>query len=174
VSGGWTPNLSWITADLAVGGSFPPGRAAELAADHGVGAVIDVRAETCDDAAELEACGVRFLYLPTPDHHAITQAMLDDGVAFAADARREGRRLLIHCEHGIGRSATVALCVLVDRGLGPLEALARAKDVRALVSPSPAQYEAWTQWIGRRSPEVRIPTFDAFKAIAYRHLAARA
>ena len=174
MSGGWTPNLSWITPELAVGGSFPAGRALSLAADHGVGAVIDVRSEASDDPQELEGCGIRFLHLPTCDHHAVSQSMLDAGVAFAADARREGRRLLIHCEHGIGRSATVALCVLVDRGLGPIEALARAKDVRELVSPSPAQYEAWTTWIARRAPEARAPTFDAFKAIAYRHLTAGA
>ncbi|WP_374471849.1 dual specificity protein phosphatase family protein [Phenylobacterium sp.] len=167
---GWTPNLSWVTADLAVGGAFPPGRAAELAGAHGVGAVIDVRAETCDDAVELEACGLDFLHLPTLDHHAVAQPMLDAGVTFAAHARARRRRLLVHCEHGIGRSALVALCIMVDRGFGPLEALARSKDARALVSPSPAQYEAWVDWLGRRAPEARPPTFDAFKAIAYRHL----
>jgi len=173
MDGAWTPNLSWVTADLAVGGSFPAGRAADLARTHGVGAVIDVRSEACDDADELAACDLRFLHLPTPDHHAVDQAMLDLGVAFAGRARADGLNLLVHCEHGIGRSALVALCVLVDRGLGPLEALARAKDARALVSPSPAQYEAWAAWLGRRSPETRIPTFDAFKAIAYRHLHVR-
>jgi protein-tyrosine phosphatase len=170
----WTPNLSWITGDLAVGGAFPAGRAAELARSHGVGAIIDVRAETCDDPAELEACGLAFLHLPTLDHHAVAQPMLDAGVAFAAEARSRDLRLLVHCEHGIGRSALVALCVMVSRGFGPLEALARAKDVRALVSPSPAQYEAWIAWLGRRAPETRPPTFEAFKAIAYRHLQQRA
>lgn len=173
MDGAWTPNLSWVAADLAVGGSFPAGRAGELAQTHGVGAVIDVRAEACDDPDELAACGLRFLHLPTPDHHAVDQDMLDLGVGFAGQAKSDGLSLLVHCEHGIGRSALVALCVLVDRGLGPLDALARAKDARALVSPSPAQYEAWVAWLARRSPEARPPTFDAFKAIAYRHLYVR-
>ncbi|RAK60921.1 protein phosphatase [Phenylobacterium hankyongense] len=174
MAGPWTPNLSWITSDLAVGGAFPAGRAVALAAEHGVGAVIDVRSESCDSAEELAACGLRFLHLPTPDQQALVQPVLEAGVAFAAAARRDNLRLLIHCEHGIGRSATLALCVLVDRGLGPLEALSRAKDARGLVSPSPAQYEAWTAWLGRRSQETKIPTFDAFRAIAYRPLSARA
>lgn len=172
MAGGWTPNLSWVTPDLAVGGSFPPGRAAELAQAHGMGAVVDVRTEACDDAAELAACGLQFLHLPTIDHHALTQPALDAGVAFAAQARAAELRLLIHCEHGIGRSATLALCVLVDRGFGPLEALARAKDARALVSPSPAQYHAWATWLERR--KTTPPHFDAFKAIAYRRLGQRA
>jgi hypothetical protein len=170
MAGTWTPNLSWVTSDLAIGGSFPAGRAVDLAEAHGVGAVIDVRGETADDPRELDACGLRFLHLPTADHHAAPLPMLDRGVAFAAAARAENRRVLVHCEHGIGRSALVALCILVDRGLGPLEALARAKDARALVSPSPAQYEAWIDWLARRAPERDPPTFDAFKAIAYRHL----
>jgi hypothetical protein len=60
------------------------------------------------------------------------------------------------------------LCVLVDRGRAPIEALALAKDRRPAVSPSPAQYEAWASWLRRRGHAP--PAFDAFGAIAYRHL----
>jgi protein-tyrosine phosphatase len=163
-------NLSWVTDDLAIGGSFPAGAAASL----GVGAIIDVRSEACDDREELAACGIRFLHLPTDDHQAVAQTMLDASAAFASEAQAAELKTLIHCEHGIGRSATVALCVLVDRGWSPMAALARAKDARALVSPSPAQYEAWVSWMARRTPHVRAPDFQAFKAIAYRHLVQRA
>lgn len=172
VAGGW--NLSWVTPDLAVGGALPAGGAARLGGEHGVGAVIDVRSEACDDAAEMAAAGIWFLHLPTEDHAGVTQAMLDRGVRFARTAAEAGRRLLIHCEHGIGRSATVALCVLVDAGMPPLAALERSKMARALVSPSPAQYEAWVGWMRRHTPEADIPGFEAFKAIAYRHLSQRA
>ncbi|MDB5446450.1 MAG: dual specificity protein phosphatase [Phenylobacterium sp.] len=174
MDGGLAPDLTWITGDLAVGGYLPPGAAALLAAGHGVGYVVDMRAEACDDATELAASGLKFVRLPTPDHHAPTQDQLDEGVAFAEAARAAGAKILIHCQHGIGRSVTLALCVLVDRGLQPLAALARAKDVRELVSPSPAQYEAWAAWMRRRAPWTAIPQFEAFTAIAYRHLAARA
>jgi predicted protein tyrosine phosphatase len=168
--GGWAPNLSWFTEDLAVGGSFPRGAARTLARDHGVGAIIDVRSEACDDPAELAAEGVAFLHLPTDDHAALTPENLALGVRFARRAAADARALLIHCEHGIGRSATVALCVLVDRGFAPIEALSRAKAARALVSPSPAQYEAWAAWLQNRTPAMEVPGFEAFRAIAYRHL----
>jgi hypothetical protein len=165
-------DLTWITADLAVGGHVPAEFAAQLG--DGVGWVIDMRDEACDDPDVLAALGVRFLTLPTPDLQAPTQAQLDAGVGFAREAQAEGGRLLIHCQHGIGRSATLALCVLVDRGLDPMAALQQAKDRRERVSPSPAQYEAWTAWIRRCAPAAAIPPFDAFKAVAYRHLAAEA
>lgn len=164
----WTPNLSWIQPDLAVGGSFPIEAAAQLARDHGVAAVIDLREEACDDCAALAACGITFLHLPTPDLLGVTQPMLDTAVAFAR--RAAGAKLLIHCEHGIGRSAIAALCVLVDRGLEPLAALMLAKDRRALISPSRAQYDAWAAWLARRGPAA--PSYHDFGVIAYRHLAA--
>ena len=162
-------DLSWIAPDLAVGGVLLPGAAQALPAS-GVSHVVDMRAEACDDEAELAAAGLRFLSLPTLDHHAPTQAQLDEGVAFAEAARRAGGRVLVHCEHGIGRSATLALCVLVHRGLEPLAAMRAAKNRRERVSPSPAQYEAWAEWMRRRTPRAAVPHFDAFKAIAYRHL----
>jgi protein-tyrosine phosphatase len=172
--GEWTPNFNWIQNDLAVGGSFPVEHAAKLACDHGVGAVVDLRSEACDDAEALAACGLRFLHLPTPDMTGVDQPMLDLGVAYAAQVAQEGRRLLIHCEHGIGRSATLALCVLVDRGLEPMAALRLAKDARALVSPSRSQHQAWVQWLGRRFPALSAPSYHEFGVVAYRHLARNA
>jgi len=165
----WTPTFSWIQPDLAVGGAFPIERAACLVGDHGVGAVIDVRSEACDDVQVLERCGLRFLHLPTEDMCGVSQPRLDEGVAFAEAAAAEGRKLLVHCQHGVGRSALVALCILTARGLSPLEALSLAKDARVQVSPSEAQYRAWAEWIGRRTG-LAAPTYHEFGMIAYRHL----
>ena len=167
---GWAPNLSWIQPDLAVGGSFPVEAAAVLAREHGVGAVIDLREEACDDGDVMHACGMTLLHLPTPDMHGVAQPMLDSAVRFARQAAARRAKLLIHCEHGIGRSATAALCILADRGLEPLAALQLAKDRRALISPSRAQYEAWATWLRRRG-RAPAPSYHAFGVIAYRHLA---
>ena len=164
----WKPNLDWITPELAVGGSFPSERAEHLALELGIGAVVDLRAESCDDEAVLLQHGLLFLHLPTLDMHAVSPAMLGDCVAFSRTQLAAGRKLLIHCEHGIGRSALLALCVLVDAGMAPLEALELAKRRRALVSPSPDQYQSWAAWLRQRGTEP--PDFDAFAAIAYRHL----
>lgn len=170
----WQPNLSWITGQLAVGGRFPGERTAHLAEVLGIGAVVDLRSEDRDDEVVLARHGIAFLHLPTDDHHAVAAERLDAGVAFATRHLDRGERVLVHCEHGIGRSATLALCVLVARGLAPLDALALAKERRSLVSPSPAQYGCWVEWLAAhraaRRPGWEIPSFDAFGAIAYRHL----
>lgn len=170
----WTPNLTWITDHLAVGGRFPPERIQHLAESLRICAVIDMRSEDRDDETILTRHGIAFLHLPADDHGAVTLPMLEDGVAFAQPYLARGERVLVHCEHGIGRSATLALCIMVDAGFAPLDALSLAKDRRSLVSPSPAQYECWTEWLRRlqaaRGLGWQIPDFDAFKAIAYRHL----
>jgi predicted protein tyrosine phosphatase len=165
----WVANFDWITDDLAVGGCFPIERAAHLAAEHGIGAVVDLRQEACDDEAELAAAGLAFLHLPTPDLDPVSVAMLDSGVAFARDRIAAGDKLLIHCQHGVGRSALLALCLMVDQGWEPLDALSQAKDRRAAISPSPSQYQGWVRWLEHRGKAA--PDFHAFGCIAYRHLA---
>jgi predicted protein tyrosine phosphatase len=167
----WQPNFHWLTDTIAVGGCFPMDRTAHLADLHGVGAIVDLREEDCDDEALLVRHGIAFLHLPTPDLHPATIEKLDQGVAFVRGHIEQGRRVLIHCQHGIGRSALLALCVLVDQGHEPLAALKLAKDKRELVSPSQSQYEGWAQWLRRNGHPV--PDYHSFGCIAYRHLAAR-
>src|SRR5437763_277848 len=104
--------FDWILPELAVGGRVDCALAAALVRDHRIGAVIDLRAEDRDDAELLRAAGISFLHLPTIDCEGVSAPMLRAGVAFARRHLDRGRRVLIHCEHGIGRSAVLALCVL--------------------------------------------------------------
>jgi protein-tyrosine phosphatase len=169
VSEEWQPDFHWLTEQLAVGGCFPPERAAELTGEHQIGAVVDLRAEWRDDEAALRNAGIAFLHLPTPDLEPATHEHLERGVSFVRDHVANGEKVLIHCQHGIGRSALLALCVLVDQGWAPLEALAHAKDRRELVSPSRSQYEGWAAWLRARG--AAPPDYHTFGCIAYRHLA---
>jgi predicted protein tyrosine phosphatase len=165
----WQPDFDWLTGQLAVGGRFPCERAVELAADHGITAVVDLRDEERDDEELLAGAGVRLLHLPTPDLEPVSVIMLDHGVTFAREHINRGARVLIHCQHGIGRSALLALCVLVDQGMAPLQAIGHAKDRREKVSPSPSQFEGWCRWLESRGHQA--PTMHDFGCIAYRHLA---
>ena len=167
----WQPDFDWITDQLAVGGSFPMERTAELARDHRIKAVIDLRQEDCDDVELLASSGITFLHLPTPDMHPARVDALERGVTFAREHLERGERVLIHCQHGIGRSALLALCVMVDSGMEPLAAIAQAKDRRERVSPSPRQFDGWCAWL--RQQGHAAPDKHDFGCIAYRHLAGR-
>jgi hypothetical protein len=168
-SAAWQPDFDWLTDELAVGGRFPMPRAVDLARDHSVRAIVDLREEDCDDASLLAASGIAFMHLPTTDMFGCATDTLDRGVAFARGHIDRGERVLIHCQHGIGRSALLALCVLVDLGFEPLAALTLAKDRRAKVSPSLHQYQGWVEWL--RSRRITPPDYHSFGCIAYRHLA---
>ncbi|HEX8838871.1 MAG TPA: dual specificity protein phosphatase family protein [Sphingomicrobium sp.] len=165
----WEPNFHWLTDQLALGGSFPMERAAHLAEQHGISAVVDLRQEACDDKEQLSAAGIDLLHLPTPDLEPATKEHLDRGVDYVRERLRRGEKVLIHCQHGIGRSALLALCVLVDNGWAPLDALSHAKNRRWVVSPSESQYRGWAGWL--RSREIAVPDYHTFGCIAYRHLA---
>ena len=167
----WSPDFHWLTDRLAVGGRFPIERSAQLANEHGIGAVVDLRAEDCDDQPALSAAGIDFLHLPTPDMEPASADMLERGVSFVQAHIEGGDKVLIHCRHGIGRSALLSLCVLVEQGWEPLDALAHAKNVRAVISPSRPQYDGWAQWLSSRRKAV--PDYHRFGCIAYRHVADR-
>jgi predicted protein tyrosine phosphatase len=167
-------DLHFVAPGLAVGASFPMDRAARLAAEHGIARVVDLRVEACDDEAVLRLHGIRLLHLPTEDTRAISQARLRDGAAFVAAGLDRGERVLIHCQYGIGRSALLACCVLVDRGTPPLAALEAAKRARPVISPSPEQLAALARFSAglkaARGADWDVPDVAALGAIAWRHL----
>jgi hypothetical protein len=164
----WSPDLHWLTDHIAVGGCFPIDQADALARAYGIGAVIDLRSEDRDDEQRLRAAGIDFLYLPTPDLEAAVLPMLDHGVDFVREQTEAGKRVLIHCQHGIGRAPLLALCVLVDQGWAPLDALNHAKSRRAIISPSRSQYDGWVRWLEQRGTPA--PDYHSFGCVAYRHL----
>jgi hypothetical protein len=158
--------FDWLTDQLAVGGCVASDVAARLACDHGITAVVDLRAEDCDDEGLLRAGGIWLLHLPTPDLEPASLDHLEIGVEFVRDRLAAGEKVLIHCQHGIGRSALLALCVMVDQGWAPLDALSHAKDRRAAISPSRAQFDGWHSWLQSRGLEA--PDYHSFGCIAYR------
>jgi hypothetical protein len=161
-------DLDWVTPQLAVGGRFPMEEAARLARGLGISRVVDVRGECCDDEEVLRHHGVVLLNLPTQDRCAVSQQMLDDGVQWVTAQMGAGHRVYIHCEYGIGRSALLALCVLVTQGEAPLLAMRRLKEARWKVSPSPEQLGAFRLFVERHGGAA--PPLEALFDIAYAHL----
>ena len=167
-------DLHFVTPDLAVGASFPMAAAARLAGQHGIDRVVDVRVEARDDERVLRVHGIELLHLPTQDCCAISPSHIREGVAFALEGMERGERILIHCQYGIGRSALLALCVLVARGDGPLDAMARLKEARPAVSPGPEQLAAFVEYCRsvrtEKGASWPVPPVDRLGAIAWRHL----
>ena len=159
-------DMAWVDPHLAIGAAFRPVQVRELH-DLGVRRVVDLRAEDRDDEVVLARHGIELLHLPTPDCCAIEDGSIERGIAWVSEALDRGQKVLVHCQYGIGRSALLCACVLVDRGLPADDALARLKRARACVWPTEEQLEALVAWTVLRSRRRGEPA----PAITHRDLA---
>ncbi len=168
---GFVADITWISACVAVSGRVPPACAARAGDELAIRRIVDVRAEERDDAALLARHGVAFLWLPTRDHEPLSPADLRLGTEWVRSGIARGERVLIHCQHGIGRSALLAACVLVADGRSPSDALRLIKRQRSKVSPSPSQLHALLQfaaeWSARVGATCPSTEWDDLAAIAY-------
>ncbi len=109
------PDLSWITDQLAVSGTVQPLHY-PLLANIGIKSVVDLREEDKGDPQAMARQGMRFLHLPTRDHTSPTQSQLKEGSRWVVAEMRAGRKTLVHCKEGLGRSIAVICCAFIIRG----------------------------------------------------------
>jgi protein tyrosine phosphatase (PTP) superfamily phosphohydrolase (DUF442 family) len=131
-------NMSWINSQLAVGGRIRPEDMHALS-EVGITHVIDTRSEYSDDEKALARERIELLYLPTPDTYPLSIEQLMEGAAWANERILHGGRVLIHCEHGIGRSVLLTCATLVYDGMQASEALELVKGKRWQAAPNSRQ-----------------------------------
>jgi protein tyrosine phosphatase (PTP) superfamily phosphohydrolase (DUF442 family) len=152
-------NMNWVTEHLAVGGRIHPADIPALAR-AGVTHVIDTRLEYCDDAEALAREQIELLHLPTKDTRALSVDQMEQGAQWAAERMGEGGRVLIHCEHGVGRSALLTCAVLVYGGMPARQALALVQKKRWQAAPNHRQIQRLRDFeaaiLARRVPTVDI------------------
>jgi hypothetical protein len=134
-------NLSWITDDMAAGGSVRP-RDYRRLREIGVTAVVDMRAEDCDDATRLNQVGIDLLHLPAPDRYSPPIEALATGVRWIEERLASGGRVFAHCEHGVGRAPLMIGSVLVSRGSSAPDAIEMLHERRWQSAPNDRQIEA--------------------------------
>jgi protein-tyrosine phosphatase len=131
-------NMSWITPHLAVGGRIHQEDIKALAA-AGVNYVVDTRSEYRDDAEALAKEHIELLYLPTADTRPLTSEQMFQGAQWVQERIEQGGRVLIHCEHGVGRSAQLTCAVLIYDGMHAHDALQLVQQKRWQAAPNHRQ-----------------------------------
>ena len=135
-------NLSWITPDLAVGGA-PKKRDYRRLASAGITGVIDCREEATDDEHALQHVGIQLLRLPIKDRYALSHDQLMNGVRWAGQQIESGGKILVHCQHGVGRAPLMGASILMTRErLSAPEALKTIRTRRWQAAPDDRQIEA--------------------------------
>ena len=136
--------LTWVTDHLAVGGAPMSYEQLDSLREQGVTAILNLCAEFCD-LHDIEAkAGFEVHYLPVPDEEAPDLPALERALSWLDESIYLGKKVLIHCRHGIGRTGTVLNAYLLRRGLGHKLA---ARVLRPLRS-KPTNFDQW--WTVRR------------------------
>ncbi len=141
-------DVAWIRPDLALGGRVDPLNVPRLA-KLGIGSVVDLRAEESDDPGLLADYGMRFLHLPMPDAHPLTQEQMHIGSRWVRAERAAGRKVLVHCQHGVGRSVMLVAATLMDEGVPVYDALEQIRARRPRMALSEPQLAAVHEYARR-------------------------
>ncbi|KAK9805939.1 hypothetical protein WJX73_006912 [Symbiochloris irregularis] len=89
-----------------------------------------------------------YMVLPIWDTKAPTVAQIEEGVQWAAQQRKAGRTLFVHCAHGHGRSPVLMCAAMIFEGLAkdPRHAEALVFERRPGIHINTQQMEALTSW----------------------------
>ena len=139
-------DLDLLTPGLAVGGDLHPNlvQAAgqvRFLQSIGITDIIDCREEHSDEQLVAEvAPSIQYHYLPTDDHGGeLHPRWWKQGVDIARDAADRGGRVFVHCHMGVNRGPSLALAILIDRGMDAVEAFrllrARRPQAHAIYAP---------------------------------------
>lgn len=136
--------IYWVTNHLATG-------PAPMSYDHldslkaeGIDAIMNLCAEYCDLHDIESKQGFEVYYLPIEDEETPQLQALETALAWMDEAIYLGKKVYVHCRHGIGRTGTIISAYLLRRGLGSKLVKQKLKKMRS----RPANFDQW--WLVRK------------------------
>jgi len=131
--------LTWLDENIATG--YAPISRDDLKAvkAQGIDAIVNLCGEFCDLQDLQKDSGFEVYYLPIPDECAPDMMQIDAALDWIEQAVDRGKKILVHCRFGIGRTGTVAIAYLLRKGLS----LKAAEKALRKTGARPSNYSQW-------------------------------
>jgi hypothetical protein len=131
--------VTWVTDQLAVGHAPMSYDDLELIRRQNLDAIVNLCAEFCDLHLIEKEYGFEVFYLPVEDDRAPKVEELEKALKWLDEAMFLGKRVLIHCRYGIGRTGTFLTSYLLRRGFDLRAAERKLSDIRS----NPTSFSQW-------------------------------
>lgn len=136
--------LRWITENIATGRAPMSYEELDDIRRQGVGAIVNLCGEFSDLHEIEENSGFEVLWIPTADETAPAMEAMEQGLEWLDEAVYLGKKVLIHCRHGIGRTGTFITAYLLRRGF----TLKKAGKLLKATCSNPTNFSQW--WLLRK------------------------
>lgn len=114
--------------------------------EQGITGIVNLCGEFCDLHEIEENAGFEVFYIPIPDETAPTIEEMEKGLEWLDEAVYLGKKVLIHCKHGVGRTGTFITAYMLRRGFNLKKAGKLLKKTKTRANPT--NYSQW--WLLRK------------------------
>lgn len=136
--------ITWITQNLAAGRAPMSYDDLDSLKARGIDAIVNLCGEFSDLHELEEKAGFEVFWIPIPDETAPSLAEMEKGLDWLDEALYLGKKVLVHCRHGIGRTGTFITAYLLRRGFN----LKKAGKLLKSTSANPTNFSQW--WLLRK------------------------
>jgi len=131
--------LTWVTDHLAVGCAPLSYEDIACMVEQGIEAIVNLCGEFCDLHEIQQQSGFKVYHLPIPDECAPEMEEMEKTLDWLDDTIAQGKKVLVHCRFGIGRTGTFVTAYLLKHGMNLKAASKILKNTRA----NPTNHSQW-------------------------------